>query len=493
MNLRYSILILFVFICFGIEAQEKEQELLRGRVISSQNKMLPYASIYLIQQERGAISNEDGFFTISIEESKPTDSIRFQYLGYQERVLSIQQLLAQPQVVLNEKINTLAEVLVYGDPPNPRSVIKQVEKNLEKNYPRPVLYRELFVRERYKQNISHLDLDHKKSSISSLDDAFFTELERKIPRKSLWYTDFLGECYERYEDDKRKLKLKPTKVVALAQEDLTELEEMEKIFEDLANETAKDEYWKVRTGILSQKLDVEPDTASAGSVPDTEGTQKLSYYNSRLRSQLNFIELEDEKEWEFLYNTGKYNYTMIGGSRMGDENVYIIDFEPSGSGDFKGRLYVSTSTYALLRADYSYAPGKLGTDIQLFGVGYTKNAFEASITFSKANNGYQLKYFSKREGVKISFDRKLTLMKKRERFLFDKELEEIKVKLDVVLTENNSIEVLVIDQKDLTIDQYNAVKEPERMKVIYVDQFRNDLWKGYSIIEPTQSMKDFKK
>ena len=36
-------------------------------------------------------------------------------------------------------------------------------------------------------------------------------------------------------------------------------------------------------------------------------------------------------------------------------------------------------------------------------------------------------------------------------------------------------------------------KEKERVDIIYVDQFNEDLWKGYTIIEPTKQMKEYKK
>jgi len=31
------------------------------------------------------------------------------------------------------------------------------------------------------------------------------------------------------------------------------------------------------------------------------------------------------------------------------------------------------------------------------------------------------------------------------------------------------------------------------MDIIYVDQFNDNLWKGFSIIEPTEQMKEYKK
>ena len=53
--------------------------------------------------------------------------------------------------------------------------------------------------------------------------------------------------------------------------------------------------------------------------------------------------------------------------------------------------------------------------------------------------------------------------------------------------------MLVIEEGSINQNQFNNFKEKERVDIIYVDQFNEDLWKGYSIIEPTKQMKEYKK
>ena len=36
-------------------------------------------------------------------------------------------------------------------------------------------------------------------------------------------------------------------------------------------------------------------------------------------------------------------------------------------------------------------------------------------------------------------------------------------------------------------------KEKQDVEIIYVNQFNDNLWEDYSIIEPTKQMKDYKK
>ena len=53
--------------------------------------------------------------------------------------------------------------------------------------------------------------------------------------------------------------------------------------------------------------------------------------------------------------------------------------------------------------------------------------------------------------------------------------------------------MLVLEEDPINQNQFNDFEENENVDIIYVEQFNEDLWKGYSIIEPTKQMKDYKK
>jgi len=479
-------------------------EELKGLILDLEKQTpLPYANIYVLHKDKGTISNEKGHFSISISDLDKTDTLRFQYIGYKTKNITIGQLNTSSFVYLKENIINLSEILVFGNTPDAKSIVKKVLENKDSNYRKIMSKNQVFIRERDITEFDEINFNLKKSSISQLDKEMIEFVEASIPEQFLSYTDFLGNIYlSGKSDDSIKLKTDPIRTVSLKEKDYTELEQIETVFEDVFTEVGEEEYWKVKSGIFSQKITEDDEEQKNDTIIEFEEPKKdtlnenekwLKYYSRGINSRLRYTQMNDKDEWEFLHKTGKYDYTIAGGTRVNGEDVYIIDFIPRSGGRYFGRMYISIQTYALVRADYEYDEGKTGRDIHLLGIGYTENYFSGSIYFEKKDDNYVLKYFSKKTGFSASFDRNVSLLKKRKRFLFDKKLNEIKVGIDMSMDIEESTEYLVLDGKDIPHKQFADFEQKERMEIIYVDQFDDNLWKGYSILEPTKQMREYKK
>jgi hypothetical protein len=395
---------------------------------------------------------------------------------------------------MEEEIINLSETIIFGTVPDILSIVKNVLKKKDENYRQTVSKKQAFIRERNTVDVNDIQLKFKRSSIDELDEDLVSKIEQKFPENLTSYTDFLGYLYFNPNlDDTVNLKIEPVKAVALNEEDMAEFEQLGDIFEDLISNTGEEEYWKVRSGIFGQKLDFGDDTAQINNDSLRDFRTNLELFVSRVDYQLGYTNFEDKDQWEFLHKTGRYKYTLAGGSRVKGEDVYIIDFEPDDGGLYEGRMYIGMDNYALIRADYKYAPEKTGTDFHLLGLGYTENEFSGSIYFEKEGDNYLLKYFSYRYGVSASVDRSVILMKKKKRWLFDKKLNEIKLGIELVVDTQESVEFMVLEQQDIPTSEYEEIEQKDYVKIIYVDQFDEDLWRGYTIIEPTRQMKEYKK
>lgn len=478
----------------GYNQQNSEDKVsLTGVLLDEQTKApLPYANIVIVGKNKVITTNEKGYFLV--RNLAKTDSLNFHYIGYEQKKVCICDLQQGAAVSLKEEIISLNEFFVFSKDYDAKEIVKNVLKHKEDNYKNTLSKKQVFVRHRYISNIDKVKINFKKSSFSHLDEKMTQLFEQKIPKQSISYTDFLGNVYSSNQAED-KLKIQPIKVVRLNDKNVADLEQMEKVFTNLFANTKENEYWKIKSGIIGGKIDTditEPDTDIDSLSDFHKNNLSVSNYAERLQNRFNTI-FEDKKKWDFLHNTSNYEYTLVGGTKVNNEDVYIIDFKPKNKGEFLGKLYITTSTFALVKADFKYDEGKTGTNVQLFGVGYTINQIAISIYFEKQGNNYELKYFAQKTGNRVSFDRNVSLIKKRERFLVDKKLNEIKVGLNMISREESSFEAIVIHQENIPSSTYEKLTPPNYFKMIYVDQFNNNIWKGYDILEPTKQMRDYKK
>ncbi len=471
---------------------------INGKVLDANTNMpLPFTNIGVLSKGVGTVSNEDGQYLLNISGLKLSDTVSFHYIGYKAIEISINDLLNDSIVMLHGNIISINDFIVYGSEIDAKAIVKKVIENKEKNYKSTPQKSRMFVRDRYATDILTLKVKSIKNSFDQLDDNTAKMVEDGIPKHQLSYTDYYGDVYSFNTDDlekKDRTKLSPIKIISLR--DNEDYSDIETTFNPMFKDTKEKEYWKVASGILSTKLSVNGDSADIDTtqkVEDYKNTMSSWFFEKQINRSNDFLSMEDKDSWQFLYETSKYNYTLFGGTRLKGEDVYIIDFDAKSRGDYKGRLYISTSTYAILKAEYQYADGKSGTDISMFGIEYKETIHNVTVFFENNNGNYRLKYLFRQEGERVGFNRNVELLKKRERFLFDKTIAKYKVKLSYKAVNLNSIEILVINENNISVKQFADFKTKKRLKVKYVNEFDDKMWKGYSIIAPTDQMKDYRK
>jgi len=308
-------------------------EELKGLILDLEKQTpLPYANIYVLHKDKGTISNEKGHFSISISDLDKTDTLRFQYIGYKTKNITIGQLTTSSFVYLKENIINLSEILVFGNTPDAKSIVKKVLENKDSNYRKITSKDQVFIRERDITEFDEINFNLKKSSISQLDKEMIEFVEASIPEQFLSYTDFLGNIYlSGKSDDSIKLKTDPIRTVSLKEKDYTELEQIETVFEDVFTEVGEEEYWKVKSGIFSQKITEDDEEQKNDTIIEFEEPKKdtlnenekwLKYYSRGINSRLRYTQMNDKDEWEFLHKTGKYDYTIAGGTRVNGRRLY---------------------------------------------------------------------------------------------------------------------------------------------------------------------------
>ena len=129
---KLSIILLFILLVqkkMYAQVSNSETIHVEGVVIDKNSgNGLPYTNIYVLHNSVGVISNENGFYSLNVQNLELTDTLRFQYVGYQDFNITIGDLKQNADVELLEKVNTLGEMLIFGAPPNPKSIVKKYWK-----------------------------------------------------------------------------------------------------------------------------------------------------------------------------------------------------------------------------------------------------------------------------------------------------------------------------------------------------------------------------
>ena len=320
---------------------EHSDEVLKGLVLDASNQSpLPYANIFILNKNKGVVSNEKGNFSINISDYNETDSLRISYIGYTTIDKSIKELKIHSVINLKEDHLLLNNITLLGSTLAPKTIIEKVIENRSINYQETSSKKQVFIRKRVISNMNKINFDCKKSNSKSLNQELIEVLENEIPKHSISYKDFLGDIYQQqYENDSIALKVNPIKIIELEEKtDLTKLGELKDTFKEILNSTKTNEYWKIKTGLIGGKVNINENSISIGGTTedsDSLNTKSIDPYSDQkeiINDLASYTSFENEDQWAFLYNTSDYQYTLYGVTIADGEEVYIIDFKPTNKG-----------------------------------------------------------------------------------------------------------------------------------------------------------------
>lgn len=494
MDFKKTIAISLLVVGFGtlmLNSQTKPFNSISGLVIdATTHTPLPYVNVWVPNKGDGTISNENGEFKLITTDLSSSDSIWFQYLGYGTKKYRLADLdSTNLRISMNEQIINVSEMVVYAKNPDVNKILMKVRENVPMNYQRSYQQSEIFVRTRNSHEIKKIDTRYEKSTMPQFDKERIQDIQEKLPREIITYHDILADLYlSGSKDDSVRQKVQARKAVLLENRNTDLAFMFVEEFNRALNESNEGEYWQMKSGLFNIEMS-RPKDPSAEQEIENQTLRNLRY---SLKSEMNFAFMENKDYWEFIFEPRRYNYTIAGGTMMQGVEVFIIDFNPLKKGKYKGRMYIASDTYALIKADYSLIDANLGSDFNMLGVGYREGAYHASIYYEKSEKGYALKYLSRSFGSDFKFNRSLSLKKKKDRFLIDKTLEEIKVDLNLNVESDELVEILVFNRKALSKEIFHQFKASSTVDLIQVNQFNDEAWKEYSIIEPTRQMKEYK-
>ncbi|MGB5497898.1 MAG: carboxypeptidase-like regulatory domain-containing protein [Maribacter sp.] len=481
---------------------------LNSKIVDSvTQKPIPYVTVQL--KKKGVITNEEGRFSFLLDQTiSETDSLFISCIGYASIGKPLNEF-SENIIYLSPKAIELDPVIVTNRNYTAEEIIALVKDNLEANYNTGLNKKRIFLRDSYFQDFSKTDYTFLKSTIKELNKKFLDSVLRTLPKKSRYYTEILCDLYVNNEDDSQKMELiKASELYDKSKElDYTKLEEK---FNEIINSNIKrDSYFKIKSGLFGTKIDgedfdeifeTEVDSTDAIALKNKleekkkqEEERKTNFAKYRKRAIAGMMEglfFMEDTHLNFINKSRKYNFSITNFTYMGEDAVYILDFEPKGSADYKGRLFINSDDFAIIRLDYENV--KPLKKFNLLGISMSQFLGKGKMIFNKStNNKYDLRYLEQEDGTRVGIRRPLKIIEKNKHVKGKNKQNELSVKLDMATVGVNKHEIIVFDTEPLSKTAYEAFVENNTVLPTYMPRYNPEFWKGYTIIEPNQAIREF--
>ena len=497
--------LLFTFFLFLHSPAIIAQSLTANVVDSVSKEPIPYATILL--NNKGVITNEEGNFTFILNESiKESDSLFISCIGYESVAKQLSEFKTA-QILLSPKAIELKEVIVSNKNYTADEIIDLVEENLEKNY---ILddytKKRLFYRNSSFNRMTKTNFTIKESTIDAFNQKFIDSVIRTVPKSNSYYTEILGDLYGNLEEDSQKIHLIKASELYDKSKDV-DMEKLEEKFNDIIKKNVKtDSYFKVKSGLFGTKIDADEifesdiDSTDVAAVneeiekkKENEKKRKENFANYRkntLGKLFNNLPINDGTEYNFITKSRKYNYTLKEFTYLGNDAVYVVDFNSKGSADYRGTLYINSDDFALIRADFENI--KTVQSFNLLGISTNTYLSKGkAIFFKEANGKYGLRYFESEIGSRIGVKRPLKIIEKNKIVKGRNKQNELSGKMDLVFTNVEKNEIVVFDTEGVSQNQFESYKENNAILPTYMPKYDPEFWKGYTIMEPNTAIKEF--
>ncbi|WP_291864602.1 carboxypeptidase-like regulatory domain-containing protein [Maribacter sp.] len=490
-----------------IFSSTQAQTLTATVVDSTSQKPIPYVTVKL--KNKGVITNEEGRFSFLLNnEIKATDSLFISCIGYATLGKPINEF-QENTIYLQPMAIELNPVIVSNKQYTAEEIIDMVEDNLEKNYNSNLSKKRLFFRDSYYQSFNKMDYTFVKSTIDAFNKNFLDSVLNSVPKRSSYYTEVLCDLYGNNEEDNQKMELiKASELYDKSKQlDFTNLEDR---FNEIVRKNVKpNSYFKIKSGLFGTKVDgedfdeifeTEVDSSDAAALKkeiekkkkeEIDRKANFSKYrrNSLARMMQNLFYMEDSK-LNFIHKSRKYNFTLKEFTYIGDDAIYIVDFKSKGSADYSGQLYINSDDFAIIRVDYENI--KSLKKFSLLGLNMNRYLDKGKMFFIKEENGkYNLRYLEEEEGTRVGIKRPLKIIEKNKHVKGRNKQNELSLKLDIATTGINKHEVIVFNSENITQAAYDAYTENNTVLPKYMPNYNPEFWKGYTIIEPNQAIREF--
>lgn len=297
-----------------------------------------FAHIGICGKSVGVVANENGDYEFHIPNNVIDDTLCATAIGYEIFKIPVSTLIgiSTYDIPLQPQISYLDDVLIKDERITGKRVIEKAIQKINKNYPKKPFILEGYYRDYLKKNREYVSI---LEGAFSIDDKGFkqsidkTSIKINQLRYSKDYIRYLTEYVTEFNEDSTKLLMH-------------------------------------------------------GISPTFKGNEFSNlYYHNPIRnhsSSVPFIGIFD------TFAQRNYDFEIEYYTYVGDKEVYVINIAPSKKFRFthvsiKGKIYIRTDNYAIVKFNYAYFVTKRLE---------TKKWFELNVEYREFENKMYLKYYS---------------------------------------------------------------------------------------------------
>jgi hypothetical protein len=463
-----------------------------------------YATVRLKNQ--GMITNEEGRFNFQFDDSiNENDTLFISCIGYASIGKPI-KAFKDGIIFLSQKAIELDPVIVSNRNFTPEEIIELVKNKINANYQFGLTKKRLFLRESNGQLIEKIEYSKFESSIEAFNKGFLDSVLYTLPKDIHYYTEVLADLYGGSDAEIQKLDLIKASELYDKSKQL-DAEALERKFNTIIKENVKtDSYFKVKSGLFGTKMDAEDLFGSEVDSTDVEAlnrkleeakknevSKKKHFTDHKKRALANLYKNQpilEDTDFNMLWKPRKYRFALKEFTFMGDIAVYVLTFEPKGSADYGGTLYINSDDFAIMRMDFENV-GPL-RKFNLLGVSLNEYLAKGSMIFSQGDDKkYSLRYFDVEKGTEVGFRRPLKIIEKNKNTKGRRKQNELSLKINAAFNGLNRQELVVFDIQRINKGDYDALPEGNQVLPTYMPNYDPDFWEGYNIMEPNRAIKEF--
>jgi len=462
-------------------------QFISGKLLDKNTKeSISYAHI-TISNEIGVVSNEEGLFSLKIDEKYANSIVQISALGYEIVKIAVGNFTPDMEILMLPTDLILDEVIV-GIYNNPIEIINKYVENSQKNHSFNNQRMLCFTRTKESYLPSEFEIDVEE--ISFYDKKKFqkqiNEFVNQFKGKNA--TSFTENLYEIYFLGK-KTKVNPLKAMKLKSDNGLDIDNFQEKFLLNTFKHLESPYsYRIKSGWIPLEKDVSLDEMNSDDQEyDTLQMKNINFYA--------YNELITFKE--FVKSPKLYDYKLEGIKKVQGFSCYHISFKSAkNKGKYKGNLFINEADFALIRYQYELDDDKKEFGLNLKWIlGIKVNTFESSkeVQFAQNKEGFYYPILSRTTKSDYAYVHRGLTMKENNPERSKRKKMKLDFKIEMVTKSVN--EKVILEIENTREDVLENVKFNEF--VLYENKFKYDpdFWQPYQVLEATQEIKsiDFEK